>query len=159
MRIDTPIGPLHIATKNGALIAARFEEPLDGPADPRVARAVEAYFAGDRRALDAIAVDPAGTPFQKAVWKLLREIPVGETRTYGELAKQLNSSPRAVGSANGRNPIALVIPCHRVIARGGALSGYAWGVHRKRWLLQHELTSSPASASTGSARSRSAPAA
>lgn len=141
MRIDTPIGPFHIATKNGALIGARFEEPLDGPADPSVARAVEAYFAGDRTALDGIAVDPAGTPFQQAVWKLLREIPAGETRTYGELAKQLASSPRAVGCANGANPIALVIPCHRVIASGGALSGYAWGVDRKRWLLQHELTS------------------
>ena len=142
MRIETPLGPLHIATRDGALVTARFDEPFEGEADASVARALAAYFSGDRTALEGIAVDPAGTTFQKAVWRLLREIPSGETRTYGDLAKQLGSSPRAVGSANGANPIALVIPCHRVIAKGGALCGYAWGEHRKRWLLDYELTSS-----------------
>ena len=97
-------------------------------------------------------VDPAGTPFQKAVWSLLREIPLGETRTYGQLAARLRSSPRAVGSANGANPIALVIPCHRVIAADGSLCGYAYGLERKQWLLHHEATSSLAQVAAAPSR-------
>ena len=89
-------------------------------------------------ALDEVAVDPDGTPFQRRVWTALREIPPGETRTYGELALQLGTHPRAVGAANGRNPVCLAIPCHRVIASDGKLCGYAWGEERKRWLLEHE---------------------
>ncbi|TMB16567.1 MAG: methylated-DNA--[protein]-cysteine S-methyltransferase, partial [Deltaproteobacteria bacterium] len=99
---------------------------------------VRAYFAGDVRALDGVAVDPDGTPFQRRVWAALRAIPPGETRTYGELARQLGTHPRAVGSANGSNPVCLAIPCHRVIASDGKLCGYAWGEERKRWLLAHE---------------------
>ena len=88
---------------------------------------------------------PAGTPFQQLVWKLLLDIPFGRTCTYGQLAKQAavltgkeKMSPQAMGQAVGRNPIAVIIPCHRVIGGGGRLTGYAWGLERKRWLLAHE---------------------
>ncbi len=140
-RIPTPLGDVHLASRDGVLCALSFA-PLElGPARPgRVAASdrVRAFFAGDLRALEGIPVDPAGTPFQRAVWALLREIPPGETRSYKQLAARLGSSPRAVGGANGANPIALVIPCHRVVAADGSLCGYAFGEDRKRWLLRHE---------------------
>ena len=141
-RVSTPLGDVHLASRDGALCALSFG-PLRREAEVRRAPLpasdrVRAFFADDLRALDGVAVDPGGTPFQRAVWALLREIPPGETRTYGQLAARLGSSPRAVGGANGANPIALVIPCHRVVAAGGRLCGYAWGEDRKRWLLQHE---------------------
>ena len=137
--VETPIGPIHLALRGGALHALRFDEPFEGTRAPApVSDRVRAYFAGDVHALDEVAVDPDGTPFQRRVWTALREIPPGETRTYGELALQLGTHPRAVGSANGRNPVCLAIPCHRVIASDGKLCGYAWGEERKRWLLEHE---------------------
>lgn len=146
-QIETPLGTVHLAARGDALCALGFE-PADLRArfgDAEITRApiaaaarVRAYFEGDLRALDGLEVDPGGTPFQRSVWALLRAIPAGETRTYGQLAKQLGSAPRAVGSANARNPVGLAIPCHRVIATGGALCGYAWGEGRKRWLLDHE---------------------
>jgi len=137
--VETPIGPIHLALRGGALHALRFDQPFEGTRAPApVSDRVRAYFAGDVHALDEIAVDPDGTPFQRRVWAALREIPPGETRTYGELALQLGTHPRAVGSANGRNPVCLAIPCHRVIASDGKLCGYAWGEERKRWLLEHE---------------------
>ena len=137
--VETPIGPVHLALEGDALCALRFDAPFEGarertPAGDRV----RAYFEGDLRAFDAIAVAPRGTGFQQRVWALLREIPAGETRTYGQLAAVLRTHPRAVGSANGSNPISLAIPCHRVIAANGGLCGYAWGEERKRWLLAHE---------------------
>jgi methylated-DNA-[protein]-cysteine S-methyltransferase len=142
MRIDTvetPIGPVHLALEGDALCALRFDAPFEGvPERTPVSDRVRAYFAGDVRALDEIAVEPVGTPFQRRVWKALREIPPGETRTYGDLARQLGTHPRAVGSANGANPVCLAIPCHRVIGADGKLCGYAWGEDRKRWLLDHE---------------------
>ena len=103
-------------------------------------QALEAYFSGD---LDAIADVPAaaeGTPFQRAVWKELRRIPVGHTVTYGDLAVRLGwpKAVRAVGLANGANPIAIVVPCHRVIGANASLTGYGGGLARKRWLLAHE---------------------
>ncbi len=137
--VETPIGPIHLALRGGALHALRFDEPFEGTRAPAPASdQVRAYFAGDVHALDEVAVDPDGTPFQQRVWAALRAIPPGETRTYGELARQLGTHPRAVGAANGRNPVCLAIPCHRVIASDGKLCGYAWGEERKRWLLQHE---------------------
>jgi methylated-DNA-[protein]-cysteine S-methyltransferase len=137
--VETPIGPIHLALRGGALHALRFDEPFEGTRAPApVSDRVRAYFAGDVHALDEIAVDPDGTPFQQRVWAALRAIPPGETRTYGDLARQLGTHPRAVGSANGRNPVCLAIPCHRVIAADGKLCGYAWGEERKRWLLRHE---------------------
>lgn len=101
---------------------------------------LERYFAGERDALEGQQVRPHGTAFQQRVWRALCEIPAGETRGYGELAAAIGhpNSSRAVGAANGSNPIALIIPCHRVIAADGSLHGYGGGLHRKQWLLAHE---------------------
>ena len=105
-----------------------------------IAAALSAYFAGDLRAIDAVAVDPEGTPFQRRVWAALRTISAGTTWSYAELARAVGqpAATRAVGAANGRNPIALVLPCHRVIASDGTLGGYGGGLEMKRWLLRHE---------------------
>ncbi len=98
-----------------------------------------AWFAGERTGFD-LPLRPRGTPFQRDVWEALREIPYGETRSYGQIAARLRapSAVRAVGAANGRNPLAIIVPCHRVIGASGALTGYAGGLERKRWLLAHE---------------------
>ena len=102
---------------------------------------VSAYFAGDMRALDHVPVRTAGTPFQRMIWGALRRIPVGTVTTYGRVAKGLGypSASRAVGMANGANPVSIVVPCHRVIGAGAKLTGYGGGLHRKQWLLDHEL--------------------
>jgi O-6-methylguanine DNA methyltransferase len=131
------------------------------PAPATVVAALDAYFAGDLDALARIRVATGGTPFQREVWAALRRIPVGRTTTYGELAAELGRSgaSRAVGLANGSNPIAIVVPCHRVIGRDGTLTGYAGGLERKRWLLEHERRYSPrASAERPTARRQDAPA-
>lgn len=101
---------------------------------------VQAYLAGDFSCLDAIPVKTGGTAFQQQVWSALREIPIGTTTTYGELARKLGkpTAYRAVGAANGLNPVGIVIPCHRVIGADTTLTGYAGGLERKHWLLQHE---------------------
>jgi methylated-DNA-[protein]-cysteine S-methyltransferase len=101
---------------------------------------IEDYLAGDLHALDEIKVNPGGTAFQQTVWNALREIPAGTTQTYAQLAASIGrpSAPRAVGLANGQNPVSIVIPCHRLIGSNGALTGYAGGLERKRWLLRHE---------------------
>ncbi|HTE53969.1 MAG TPA: methylated-DNA--[protein]-cysteine S-methyltransferase [Kofleriaceae bacterium] len=110
------------------------------PARGPIADRITAYFDGALGAFDEIAVAPRGTPFQLRVWEALRAIPAGQTRSYGELAAHLGapSATRAVGAANGANPISLVVPCHRVIASTGALHGYGGGLWRKEWLLRHE---------------------
>ena len=137
--VETPLGPVHLALREGALCGLRFGSPFEGVRERTpVSDRVQSYFAGDVHALDEVPVDPDGTPFQRRVWSALRAIPAGETRTYGELARELGTHPRAVGSANGSNPVCLAIPCHRVVAKGGKLCGYAWGEERKRWLLAHE---------------------
>ena len=155
--IDSQIGPIVIVTDARALCALdfgdceermkklltrRFEDlVLRHEANPLgVSDKVRAYLDGDVHALDDIAVDAGGTEFQQTVWSALRRIPVGETRTYGQLAASLGrpTASRAVGLANGSNPVAIVIPCHRVIGSRGALSGYAGGLARKQWLLRHE---------------------
>jgi len=155
---ESPIGTLRSAVRSdGTLVALGFEDswtPLFARvavrfADPRVARgvpvhvtrAIEAYFAGEVTALDELAVDPAGTEFQRRVWAALRTIPAGETRSYAAVASAVGSprAVRAVGAANGANPVAIAVPCHRVIASDGALHGYGGGLERKRWLLEHEL--------------------
>jgi len=107
---------------------------------PSVARAMEAYFAGDTDALARLPVDPPGTSFQRMVWSALRTIPAGETWSYGELATAIGrpTACRAVAGANGANPVCLVIPCHRVIAAHGGLGGFSAGLARKRFLLRHE---------------------
>ena len=111
-----------------------------GRAPEPVRQAVAAYFAGDLRALDGVAVKTGGTAFQRAVWQALRTIPAGETRSYGQLAAAIGAptAVRAVGLANGANPVGVIVPCHRVIGANGTLTGYAGGVERKRWLLAHE---------------------
>ena len=109
-----------------------------GPSD--TISSLEAYFAGDLTALDNIECRTVGTPFQQEVWAALRTIPVGQTLSYGSLAHKIGKpkAVRAVGMANGANPIAVVVPCHRVIGSNGTLTGYGGGIERKRWLLTHE---------------------
>jgi methylated-DNA-[protein]-cysteine S-methyltransferase len=105
-----------------------------------IANAFEAYFAGDLGAIASLAVETAGTAFQQRVWSELRRIPAGRTSTYGELARTIERprACRAVGLANGANPVGIVVPCHRVIGADGQLTGYGGGLERKRWLLEHE---------------------
>ncbi len=112
----------------------------EGSAPVSLTRALCAYFDGNLEALADLKVATGGTPFQRSVWKALRTIPAGTTTTYGKLAASLGDSgaSRAVGTANGANPIAIVVPCHRVIGANGALTGYAGGLPRKQWLLDHE---------------------
>ena len=152
---DSPIGALAVASDGDCLIAIdfggdvralahRLAVPLTGPDSPGVSGAIfdrlDAYFAGELRALDQIAVRPAGTDFQRRVWEALRAIAAGTTASYRDIAIRIGSASaiRAVGAANGANPIPIVIPCHRVIGAGGALVGYGGGLDRKRWLLAHE---------------------
>jgi methylated-DNA-[protein]-cysteine S-methyltransferase len=154
--ISTPLGPVALASDGAALRALVFG-PLasmiaalrDGfPAaalreasDPQgFSSLVRAYFGGAIHALEGLPADGGGTAFQRRVWLELRRIAPGETRSYGELAARLGvpGASRAVGLANARNPIALAVPCHRVIGSDGRLAGYAAGVERKRWLLAHE---------------------
>ncbi len=98
---------------------------------------VQGYFSGQRRSF-ALRLNPAGSPFQRRVWRALEEIPYGETRSYGEIARRLGSSARAVGRANATNPICLIVPCHRVIGADGTLTGFAFGTDLKLRLLRHE---------------------
>lgn len=123
-----------------------------------VTAALEAYFAGEIESIQSLPVLTTGTPFQQRVWKVLRSIPAGETTSYGSLAKKLGrpAAVRAVGLANGANPISIVVPCHRVIGADGSLTGYGGGLHRKRWLLEHERRSRPAVGPWYSSTSKSA---
>ncbi len=111
-----------------------------GQSPAPIRRAFEDYFAGDLRALDRVPVATVGTDFQRKVWAALQTIPAGQTRSYGQLAAEIGEpdAARAVGLANGQNPIAIVIPCHRVIGADGSLTGFGGGLPRKRWLLTHE---------------------
>jgi len=155
--IDSEIGPIVIVTDSRALCAIDFSDceermkellsrrfesfVLRHEDDPLgMSRKVEAYLAGDLHALDDITVDPGGTEFQRCVWAALRRIAVGTTRTYAQLAAAIGrpSASRAVGLANSLNPVAIAIPCHRVVGSNAALTGYAGGLERKRWLLRHE---------------------
>jgi methylated-DNA-[protein]-cysteine S-methyltransferase len=108
--------------------------------DSPVCIALRAYFAGDLRAIDKVRVRTGGTAFQRQVWTTLRTVPPGDTVTYGQIAARLQrpNAVRAVGTANGANPIPIVVPCHRVIGADGSLTGYGSGLERKRWLLEHE---------------------
>jgi methylated-DNA-[protein]-cysteine S-methyltransferase len=107
---------------------------------PSIAEPIDAYFAGDLGAIDGVAVRHNGTAFQREVWAALRHIPAGTTMSYGALAQRLgrDKAVRAVGLANGANPVGLVLPCHRVIGANASLTGYGGGLHRKQWLLAHE---------------------
>jgi methylated-DNA-[protein]-cysteine S-methyltransferase len=153
--LESPIGDLRIVERGGAVSAIEFtpfRQPTDGrplgarddghPVLAEAARQLAAYFAGDLTEFD-LPLDPQGTEFQQRVWRELLRIGYGETRSYGEIAARLghtNAASRAVGVANGRNPIPIVIPCHRVIGADGSLTGYAGGVDRKQTLLDIERT-------------------
>lgn len=147
--IETPIDSLLLVGDETGLHELHFEphrppegmpRDTDGRLDPVVTQLGE-YFAGDRVDFDLRLV-PAGTPFQQKVWMALRDIPYGRTTSYGEIALELGqpTASRAVGLANGRNPLAVIVPCHRVIGSNGSLTGFGGGLERKRWLLDHERT-------------------
>lgn len=143
----SPLGEVLLEAAGGVLVKAHFapfttpdgDPTPDDPVLGQAARELAEYFAGTRRDFD-VPVGPPGTPFQQAVWAELRRVPYGETATYGELAARLGApgAVRAVGSANGRNPVAVLVPCHRVIGSDGNLRGYAGGVERKLALLALE---------------------
>lgn len=159
-KIDTPLGPLWvICDEQYRLRAVEWEEHANRmelllnvhyrkPGYRRVMASnpgglsdkLHDYFAGNLAVIDDLPTETAGTPFQRDVWKALREIPCGQVLHYGQLAEQLGraGAARAVGAANGSNPVSIVVPCHRVIGRNGTLTGYAGGVERKEWLLRHE---------------------
>jgi len=113
---------------------------MSGAASSVIRDALDAYFNGDLTAIDAIPYASGGTPFQRSVWEGLRKIPAGETWSYAKLASHISNpkAVRAVGLANGANPIGIVVPCHRVIGANGTLTGYGGGLDRKLWLLRHE---------------------
>jgi methylated-DNA-[protein]-cysteine S-methyltransferase len=167
--LDSPAGPIRVTAHDGAITAVEFTAAPPDDARPRssmrlaadrsaardagercdddpllveAARQLDAYFAGELVDFD-LPLRPAGTPFQQRVWEQLRAIGYGTTASYGEIAARLGMGPgasRAVGAANGRNPIGIVIPCHRVVGTKGLLSGYAGGVERKQLLLKLERT-------------------
>lgn len=138
----SPAGPLTLTECGGALTELRFEAGGGTDASPlllRARREIEAYFAGERREFD-LPLAPQGTPFQQRVWRALQTVPYGSTCTYGELAAAIGNpkASRAVGMANHRNPLPILIPCHRVVGSDGSLTGYAGGLDRKRLLLAVE---------------------
>jgi methylated-DNA-[protein]-cysteine S-methyltransferase len=148
--VTSPIGWLELVEDGGALVAIRFDATPDaapaastGPAPPvldEAARQLTEYFAGSRRVFD-LPLRPAGTEFRRRVWDVLATVPWGTTTTYGALAARLGLPPgasRAVGAANGANPLPIVLPCHRVIGSDGRLTGYAGGLSRKATLLRLE---------------------
>jgi methylated-DNA-[protein]-cysteine S-methyltransferase len=144
--VDSPIDPLLLVGDETGLCAL-WMQPHEPPAaavrdDDALAPAatqLAEYFAGERTRFE-LALSPYGTAFQQKVWLALREIPFGRTTTYGEIAADLGqpTASRAVGLANGRNPLAVIVPCHRVIGADGSLTGFGGGLPRKRWLLEHE---------------------
>lgn len=140
--LPPPLGPVTLRWSARGLTAALFDgPPAASEADPHgAAEALLAWLAGDLAALDHVPVDPPGTPFQHAVWAELRRIPPGTTISYQDLANRLGdpAATRAVARANATNPVGIFIPCHRVIGTDGKVTGYAGGLHRKRWLLAHE---------------------
>ncbi|MGH7314681.1 MAG: methylated-DNA--[protein]-cysteine S-methyltransferase [Candidatus Rokuibacteriota bacterium] len=167
----SPLGRIAIAARDGRLcalefararlsrqLAARFAGLRRRRArDPfGLSARIRRYLAGDLAALDRIPVETGGTLFQQRVWRALRRIPAGDTMTYGALARTLGrgAAARAVGAANGRNPISVVVPCHRLIGGDDSLTGYGGGLWRKRWLLRHE-GAAPARSRGGPRRDRS----
>jgi methylated-DNA-[protein]-cysteine S-methyltransferase len=161
-RIETPIGAMQIVVSNDKLVLLDFADnreriarllgkrfgayTLEISALPEFTSAIQAYFRGELSTIHTLPVDISfGSAFQRQVWTALLEIGAGQTWSYGQLAAHIGSkgAVRAVGATNGLNPVSLVLPCHRVIGAGGALTGYAGGVERKRWLLEHEAKFAP----------------
>jgi len=150
--IDSPVGPLTLVATGGLLSGLYMDEQRHRPAEelfgerddsllPEVSEQLDEYFANMRTTFD-LPLTLLGTPFQVEVWTALQEIRYGETTTYGELAVHLGKpqAARAVGLANGKNPISIIVPCHRVVGANGNLTGYGGGLPRKRHLLAHETT-------------------
>ena len=152
--MDSPVGQIRLVATEDKLVGVYLpehkgapestwdtSEPPDHPILHKARAQLTEYFDGRRQRFD-LPLAFEGTDFQKSVWAALTEIPFGETRSYFELARHIERprAVRAVGSANGRNPISIIVPCHRVVGSGGALTGYAGGVARKKWLLDHEDT-------------------
>lgn len=153
-QVPSPVGVLTLTSDGDALTGLYMENQKHRPELPAhsvrddsrftaVREQLAAYFAGELQRFD-VRLDAAGTAFQQQVWQALMAIPFGATETYGGLAARLGkpSASRAVGLANGRNPIGIIVPCHRVLGASGALTGYGGGVERKQWLLAHERTQS-----------------
>jgi methylated-DNA-[protein]-cysteine S-methyltransferase len=148
--VDSPVGPLTLTAREGSLSGLYMQGQRHAPPRTREWRREDDAFAPVREQLDAyfagtltefeLPLAMAGTPFQRRVWAALREIPYGETISYGELARSVGrpGGARAVGLANGRNPVGIVVPCHRVIGADGSMTGYGGGLARKTWLLEHE---------------------
>jgi methylated-DNA-[protein]-cysteine S-methyltransferase len=146
--LDSPLGPLRLCGQEGVL-QGLYMDAHQGAADPRgtedgdafpdVVEQLDAYFAGELTRFD-VRYELIGSSFQRTVWQALGEIPYGETISYGELARRIGtpSASRAVGLANGRNPVSIIVPCHRVIGANGTLTGYGGGIERKRFLLDLE---------------------
>lgn len=140
---DSPIGPMTLVQEGEVLTRLDFNTPSQAeettPLLLEARRQLQEYFAGERKAF-ALPLAPAGTAFQKKVWAALREIPWGETRSYGDIARAIGkpTACRAVGMANGRNPLPVFIPCHRVIGTNGSITGYSGGLEKKRFLLRLE---------------------
>ncbi len=148
LRAATPIGPVTIETDGEALTLLKFgvtgDTAMSAPKASIAAEAasqLNAYFAGKLKRFD-LPLRAAGTPFQQKVWRALRSVPFGETRSYGDIAREVDSAPRAVGGACGANPITIVVPCHRIIGSGGWIGGYtgAEGCATKQLLIKHETT-------------------
>jgi methylated-DNA-[protein]-cysteine S-methyltransferase len=143
--LNTPLGPVEVAEVGGRLVTIRFGEgPVGGSREPtgvleRAMQQLDAYFEGRLRRFD-LPLHPHGTPFDHRVWEVVRTIPYAATMTYGEIAARLDDpgAARAVGHANARNPLPIVVPCHRVVGTSGRLTGYAGGIERKRALLELE---------------------
>lgn len=152
LEMPSPVGALTLVCNDSALKAINMEGyGVEIPADARrghalldeTRRQLEEYFAGTRTSFD-LPLAAGGTVFQAGVWSALRDIPFAQTRSYADVARAISNpkAVRAVGAANGRNPIAIVVPCHRVIGADGSLTGYGGGIERKRWLLEHEKRAS-----------------
>lgn len=158
-RMASPVGALVLTGTSESITGLYLRDPSPEPGDPgdpgpfRAAlEQLEQYFAGERQCFD-LPLQARGTAFQQRVWAALQEIPYGQTTTYGKLAARVGTpaGSRAVGLANGRNPISLIVPCHRVIGADGSLTGYSAGLERKRWLLAHEAAGERPSGVIGSA--------
>jgi methylated-DNA-[protein]-cysteine S-methyltransferase len=140
----TPIGEVVAWRTERGLVAMGFSDGMKRPdaaipdPDPGVGRAIDRYFAGELEALGKLELDVRGTPLRQRIWRLVRGISPGETRSYGELGAAAGTSGRVVGNAVAANPVCLALPCHRVVRSDGAWSGYAYGNRRKHWLLAHE---------------------
>ena len=154
--VDSPVGTLTVAAHDRQICALSFgasapvtaalrrwypdEAPVTTPDPGGAVTALTAYFSSQLEALDDLAVELHGTPFQQRVWKRLRAVRAGRTASYADIARAIGApaAVRAVGAANGANPVALIVPCHRIIGSNGDLTGYGGGLDRKRWLLAHE---------------------